>query len=122
MSRIGISAEYRQSGSNQCQLLLSGHLTCNGVVTVLRETVLVDSGNNDPPGDWIAPSGGNRSGGGGNKTAGASGEEGGIGDSASRKAVTRVRTSPLPHMARACTRELPVDPYYDHRWDLSCCT
>ena len=32
----------------------------------------------DPPGNWIAPPGSNRSGGGGNKAAGASGVEGRI--------------------------------------------
>ncbi len=32
----------------------------------------------DPPGNWIAPPGSNRSGGGGNKAVGASGEEGRI--------------------------------------------
>jgi hypothetical protein len=48
------------------------------------------AGKKDPPGNWIAPPGSNRSGGGGNKAAGASGVEGRIGDSASLQAVTRV--------------------------------
>ena len=48
------------------------------------------AGKKDPPRNWIAPPGSNRSGGGGNKAAGASGVEGRIGDSASLQAVTRV--------------------------------
>jgi hypothetical protein len=54
MSRIGISAEYGQAGNNQCQLLLSGHLTCNDVVMVRREKALVHGGNKDSPGNRIA--------------------------------------------------------------------
>jgi hypothetical protein len=52
------------------------------------------AGKKDPPGNWIAPPGSNRSGGGGNKAAGASGVEGRIGDSASLQAVTRVNAEP----------------------------
>jgi hypothetical protein len=43
----------------------------------------------NPPGNWIAPPGSNRSGGGGNKTVGASGEEGRVrrlGESVGRNA------------------------------------
>jgi len=47
-------------------------------ITVRREKALVHSGRKDPPGNWIAPPGSNRSGGGGNKAAGASGGEGRI--------------------------------------------
>jgi hypothetical protein len=32
-----------------------------------------------------------------------------------------VRTSPPPHTARPGSRELPVDPYRDHRWGFPCC-
>ena len=32
-----------------------------------------------------------------------------------------VRTSPPPHTARPGSRELPVDPYCDHRWGFPCC-
>ena len=32
-----------------------------------------------------------------------------------------VRTSPPPHTARPVSRELPVDPYRDHRWGFPCC-
>jgi hypothetical protein len=45
---------------------------------VRREKVLVHSGRKDPPGNWIASPGSNRSGGGGNKAAGAAGVEGRI--------------------------------------------
>jgi hypothetical protein len=43
--------------------------------SVRREKALVHSGNEDPPGNWIAPPGSNRSGG-GDKAAEASGVEG----------------------------------------------
>jgi hypothetical protein len=43
---------------------------------VRREKALVHSGNEDPPGNWIAPPGSNRSGGGGDEAAEASGVEG----------------------------------------------
>ena len=42
----------------------------------------------NPPGNWFAPPGSNRSSGGGNKAAEAFGVEGRIGDSASVQAVT----------------------------------
>jgi hypothetical protein len=29
--------------------------------------------------------------------------------------------SPPPHTARPVSRELPVDPYCDHRWGFPCC-
>jgi hypothetical protein len=29
--------------------------------------------------------------------------------------------SPPPHTARPSSRELPVDPYCDHRWGFPCC-
>jgi hypothetical protein len=45
----------------------------NIAITVRREKALVHSGIRDPPGNWIAPPGSNRSGGGDNKTVGASG-------------------------------------------------
>ncbi len=32
-----------------------------------------------------------------------------------------LRASPPPHTARPVSRELPVDPYYDHRWGFPCC-
>ena len=32
-----------------------------------------------------------------------------------------VRSSPPPHTARLVSRELPVDPYRDHRWGFPCC-
>jgi hypothetical protein len=32
-----------------------------------------------------------------------------------------VRTSPPPQTARPVSRELPVDPYRDHRWGFPCC-
>jgi hypothetical protein len=32
-----------------------------------------------------------------------------------------LRTSPPPHTARPGSRELPVDPYRDHRWGFPCC-
>jgi hypothetical protein len=32
-----------------------------------------------------------------------------------------VRTSPPPHTARPVSRELPVDPFCDHRWGFPCC-
>ena len=32
-----------------------------------------------------------------------------------------LRTSPPPHTARPVSRELPVDPYCDHRWGFPCC-
>ena len=48
------------------------------VVNRRREKALVHSGVKDPPGNWIAPTGNNRSGGGGNKAAGAFGVEGRI--------------------------------------------
>ena len=32
-----------------------------------------------------------------------------------------VRASPPSHTARPFSRELPVDPYRDHRWDFPCC-
>ena len=40
---------------------------------VRREKALIHSGNEDPPGNWIAPPGSNRGGGGGDKAAEASG-------------------------------------------------
>ena len=51
--------------------------------TVRREKALVHSGVKDPPGNWIAPPGNNRSGGGGNKAVGASGVGSRYGDLAS---------------------------------------
>ena len=33
-----------------------------------------------------------------------------------------LRASPSPHTARPVSRELPVDPYYDHRWGFPCCS
>jgi hypothetical protein len=32
-----------------------------------------------------------------------------------------LRASPPSHTARPVSRELPVDPYGDHRWDFPCC-
>jgi hypothetical protein len=32
-----------------------------------------------------------------------------------------LRASPPPHTARPGSRELPVDPYGDHRWGFPCC-
>src|SRR5580700_10033717 len=32
-----------------------------------------------------------------------------------------LRTSPPPHTAQPVSRELPVDPYRDHRWGFPCC-
>src|SRR5215468_2241034 len=32
-----------------------------------------------------------------------------------------LRASPPPHTARPSSRELPVDPYRDHRWGFPCC-
>ena len=32
-----------------------------------------------------------------------------------------LRASPPSHTARPVSRELPVDPYCDHRWDFPCC-
>ena len=32
-----------------------------------------------------------------------------------------LRASPPSHTARPVSRELPVDPYRDHRWDFPCC-
>jgi len=32
-----------------------------------------------------------------------------------------LRVSPPPHTVRPVSRELPVDPYYDHRWGFPCC-
>ena len=32
-----------------------------------------------------------------------------------------LRASPPPHTARPVSRELPVDPYRDHRWGFPCC-
>jgi hypothetical protein len=32
-----------------------------------------------------------------------------------------LRTSPPPHTARPVSRELPVDPYRNHRWGFPCC-
>ena len=49
---------------------------CNRDLSVRREKALVHSGNEGPPGNWIAPPGSNRSGGGGNEAAEASGVEG----------------------------------------------
>ena len=48
----------------------------NRDVSVRREKALVHSGDEGPPGNWIAPPGSNRSGGGGNEAAEASGVEG----------------------------------------------
>src|SRR5437016_5814509 len=31
-----------------------------------------------------------------------------------------LRTFPPPHTARPVSRELPVDPYCDHRWGFPC--
>jgi len=56
-------------------------------VMVRREKALIHSGNEDPPGNWIAPPGSNRSSGGGNEAAEASGVEGREGDLASMQAV-----------------------------------
>ena len=53
------------------------------MVLVRREKGAGPQREKDPPGNWIAPPGSNRSGGGGNKAAGASGVEGRIGDLAS---------------------------------------
>ena len=36
-------------------------------------------------------------------------------------AYSVLRTSPPPHTARPLSRELPVDPYRDHRWGFPCC-
>ena len=33
-----------------------------------------------------------------------------------------LRASPPSHTAWPVSRELPVDPYCDHRWDFPCCT
>ena len=32
-----------------------------------------------------------------------------------------LRASPTPQTARPVSRELPVNPYCDHRWDFPCC-
>ena len=32
-----------------------------------------------------------------------------------------LQASPPPHTARPVSRELPVDPYRDHRWGFPCC-
>ena len=32
-----------------------------------------------------------------------------------------LRASPPPHTARPVSRELPVDPYCNHRWGFPCC-
>ena len=32
-----------------------------------------------------------------------------------------LRAPPPSHTARSVSRELPVDPYRDHRWDFPCC-
>ncbi len=50
----------------------------NQAFTVRREKALVHSGKKDPPGNWIAPPGSNRSSGGGNEAAEASGGKGRI--------------------------------------------
>ena len=39
----------------------------------------------------------------------------------SYSASSVLRTSPSPHTARPVSRELPVDPYRDHRWGFPCC-
>ena len=36
-------------------------------------------------------------------------------------ASTVLRASPPSRTARPFSRELPVDPYRDHRWDFPCC-
>src|SRR3954453_23588392 len=43
-----------------------------------------------PPGNWVAPAGSYRSEGGGNEATGAFETDGSLGDSANRRAVTRV--------------------------------
>jgi hypothetical protein len=37
------------------------------------------------------------------------------------EASSVLRASPPSHTARPASRELPVDPHCDHRWDFSCC-
>ena len=63
---------------------------------------MVHSGSN-PPGNWFAPPGSNRSSSGGNETAEASGAEGRNGDSASMQAVTRVNAE---QASKRLTQEL----------------
>ena len=36
-------------------------------------------------------------------------------------ALSLLRASPPSQSARSVSRELPVDPYCDHRWDFPCC-
>jgi len=63
--------------TRRCAQTLSGWVfECNRDLSVRREKALVHSGNEGPPGNWIAPPGSNRSGGGGNEAAEASGVEG----------------------------------------------
>jgi hypothetical protein len=38
-----------------------------------------------------------------------------------RAAQHALRASPPSHTARPVSRELPVDPHRDHRWDFPCC-
>src|SRR3989442_8573700 len=66
----------RASGGGRRMFLTS--LLIEQAFTVRREKALVHSGVKDPPGNWIAPPGNNRSGGGGNKAARAFGVEGRI--------------------------------------------
>ena len=65
-----------------------GTWTINAETVVRRETALILSGREIPPGNWFAPPGSNRSSGGGNEAAEAFGVEGRIGDSVSMQAVT----------------------------------
>ena len=37
------------------------------------------------------------------------------------QASSVLRASPPSQSARPFSRELPVDPHYDHRWDFPCC-
>src|ERR1035441_7871359 len=70
----------------------------NQAISVRREKVLVHSGTKDPPGNWIAPPGSNRSGGGGNEAAEASGGKGRIrrlGESAGCTRVNAEQASKL---------------------------
>jgi len=53
----------------------------------------------DPPGNWFAPPGSNRSSSGGNEAAEASGVEGRVGDLASLQAVMQVNAEQAPKQA-----------------------
>ncbi len=56
--------------------LIAFHLHNPPVVTWGAVKGAPEQGETNPPGNWIAPPGNNRSGGGGNKAVGASGVEG----------------------------------------------